>query len=470
VTQDRVAALAHSLVGGRIKVVGVWGPPASRTSEVVFALARASGRRLRRFDGDPAAARLQEALTTASALDALLWIDTTAVDLDSIRSSAAAMLSAAPVPIVLTGTAAWRPTELLEHADYYEIEIPVATAAGRRHAWQAAIDGLDPSCAGTLAARYSLDGGEMRAVARTAAVAACHHGAGSCISEVDQACAVVTRKQGARLASLIRPRRGAADLVLPADLHRQVLETADFFLASGRVYDEWQFGRKLTGGGMKAIFSGQPGTGKTLAAEVIAGRLGVPLLNADLSRITSKWVGETSKHLDEVFAEAENAHCVLAFQDGEALFGKRGQVVHGTDRFSNLEIGYLLERLETFNGLAILTSNLKDDIDEAFLRRFQVILHFPPPGPAERRRIWHLALTHDVPLAGDVDLDAFVPLEMTGAGIMNSACTAAFLAASEGRDVVAMTDLVRAVARQFQRDSRILNTAQLGRYAALASA
>ena len=155
------------------------------------------------------------------------------------------------------------------------------------------------------------------------------------------------RQHSAHFAMVVKPKRGPEDLILPPSLHRQVLEVAQFFRAWPHVAEGWGFGRLMTGdGGVKALFTGDSGTGKTLAAEVIAGLLHMPLLKVDLARVVSKWVGETEKHLEAAFREAEASHAVLFFDEADALFGKRGEVQHGTDRYANLEVSYLLQRLE----------------------------------------------------------------------------------------------------------------------------
>ena len=168
---------------------------------------------------------------------------------------------------------------------------------------------------------------------------------------------------------------------------------------------------------MKALFTGEPGTGKTMSAEVVTGILGLELLKVDLAQVVSKWVGETEKNMETVFRQAEDSHAVLLFDEADALFGKRGEVKQGTDRYANLEVGYLLQRLEASDGLIILTSNLKENIDPAFTRRFHFVVHFPRPGVAERRRLWQLAFPPEAPLAADVDVDTLCRLDMTGAGI-----------------------------------------------------
>ncbi|WP_249027319.1 ATP-binding protein, partial [Amycolatopsis lexingtonensis] len=166
----------------------------------------------------------------------------------------------------------------------------------------------------------------------------------------------------------------------------QIEEIASAFRAWPRIAETWGFARKTTTGGVKAMFTGEPGTGKTMSAEVVTGILGLELLKVDLAQVVSKWVGETEKNMEEVFRQAEDSHAVLLFDEADALFGKRGEVKQGTDRYANLEVGYLLQRLEASNGLIILTSNLKENIDPAFTRRFHFVVHFPRPGVAERRR------------------------------------------------------------------------------------
>jgi SpoVK/Ycf46/Vps4 family AAA+-type ATPase len=218
---------------------------------------------------------------------------------------------------------------------------------------------------------------------------------------------------------------------------------------------------------MKALFTGEPGTGKTLAAEVIAGLLNVTLYKVDLARVVSKWVGETEKNLESAFREAEESQSVLLFDEAEALFGSRSEVQHGSDRYANLEVSYLLQRLESSTALVVLASNVKDLIDSAFVRRFQVVVHFPRPALPERRRVWQNAFPKSAPVSPDVDLEALANLDMTGAAIVSTARSAALLAADAGSPVVSMADVVRATARQFRREARVLTPSDLGSYKSL---
>ena len=199
------------------------------------------------------------------------------------------------------------------------------------------------------------------------------------------ASAALERQKVTPFTTLIVPKRGRNDLILPEPLKTHVLEIAAFHKVWPAVCGPWGFGRMMTGpGGIKALFTGDSGTGKTLAAEVIAKELGRPLLKLDLSRIVSKWVGETEKHLDAVFLEAEDRESVLCLDEADSLLGKRGEIRQGTDRYANLEVSYLLQRLEEHPGLVVMASNHKENIDPAFMRRFQTILHFPRPGLVKR--------------------------------------------------------------------------------------
>ena len=228
--------------------------------------------------------------------------------------------------------------------------------------------------------------------------------------------------------------------------------------------EAWRLDR-FGSAGITALFAGPPGTGKTLAAEVIAGEIGLDLMVADLSLLVSKWVGETEKNLDAVFTEAGRSHCVLFFDEADTLFGRRGEVSRGADRYANLEVGYLLQRLDRYDGLVVLATNLRDQLDEAFTRRFHHLVHFPRPGPAERRRLWELVLAPPVVVEGPIDIEVLAELDLTGAGIATVVRSAALLAHHEGRTSLRMSDLVLAVSRQFQREARLVPRELLGEHA-----
>jgi hypothetical protein len=485
VDRQKIARLGHAIGAGWITALGLWGPRHSGKDEAALAIAAAAARPLRQFLPQGAQhpaeqeRKIIETLQTAAALGALLLIATDPLNEPGNEHAHRLLtdqLAATQLPVILTGTHPWRPVKLLAARAYTELELAAPNYAARKTLWEQALPGaaetpgIQPEQAHDLAARFCLSGTEVRAAARMARTQAqlASNGHRAPLSEqLETACAAVTRQHSQRFATVVKPKRGPADLILPSALHTQVLEVARFFRAWPRVAEDWGFGRLQTGeGGIKALFTGDSGTGKTLAAEVIAGQLAMPLLKVDLARVVSKWVGETEKHLEAAFHEAEESHAVLFFDEADALFGKRGEVQHGTDRYANLEVSYLLQRLEEHYGLVILASNLRDNIDAAFTRRFQVVIHFPRPEPAERRRIWELAFPPGAPVEGGLDFDLLARLDLTGAGIVGAARTAALLAADEGGAAITMPHVVCAIARQYRREARLLTASELGPYAA----
>ncbi|MGW1598253.1 ATP-binding protein [Streptomyces sp. NPDC002343] len=465
----RLTRLGEALGAGDIDLAGLWGCPPDDQLDAVQALARAAGAPLRTLTGDPEAD-----LRTAAALGAVLWIPTDDPHDEPQRQGHLGIIAAALLrsraPVCLTGLKPWRPAALLAARAYAELTVPVAKFTDRRAMWSAALPDLNGTLLEDLAVRYRMSGGELRAVASVADAEARLAGNGRpepVADHVEPAIATVTRGRGGSAVQAITPRRTVDDLVLPDAQFHQVLEIVSAFRAWPRIAETWGFARRSAHGGVKALFTGEPGTGKTLSAEIVTGMLGLELLKVDLAQVVSKWVGETEKNMETAFRQAEESHAVLLFDEADALFGKRGEVKHGTDRYANMEVGYLLQRLEASDGLVILTSNLKDNIDPAFTRRFHFVVHFPRPGVAERRRLWRLAFPEQAPLAADVDLDALARLDMTGAAITAAARTAALAAADGDGDTIAMWHVVRGVARQFQREARLLRPTELGPHAHL---
>jgi hypothetical protein len=470
VDPDRVRRVAAALREGRLSVVGVWGPRQAGHAEVVHALAAGLHARVRRLpplDVADAAARVAETVADAEALQALLWVETDRLDPAACEALAAA-LGQGQGRACVSGEHPLRPATLLATHGYAEIPLAAPTHAGRQRAWSTVLPEVSAPQLADLAARYRFDRSELAAVARMARSAAELRRNGRLPSPADfvaPACAALVRKRSQRFARVVTPRRGPDDLVLAPALHHHVLDVAEAYRAWPRVAEAWGLG-PMASGGLKALFTGEPGTGKTLAAEVIATQLGLPLVKVDLAQVVSKWVGETEKNLDALFRETEDGNAVLFFDEAEALFGKRGDVRHGTDRYANLQVSYLLQRVEEHEGLVIVATNLKDEIDRAFTRRFHAVLYFPRPAEAERRRLWHLALPATAPLDPAVDLGALARLDLTGAGIVAAAHSAALHAAQAGAAQIGAADLVFGVARQFQRESRLLSATDLGVYAA----
>lgn len=257
------------------------------------------------------------------------------------------------------------------------------------------------------------------------------------------ACRSRGRRRIDDLAQHIEARAQWDDLVLPpaqTDILRQIAVHLRHRL---QVYDTWGFGeRSARGLGLSALFSGESGTGKTLAAEVIANELALDLYRIDLASVVSKYIGETEKNLRRVFEAAEDSGAILVFDEADALFGKRSDVKDSHDRYANIETSYLLQRMEAYRGLAILTTNMKSALDPAFKRRLRFIVHFPFPDAAQREAIWRRAFPADAPTR-ELDFAKLAALHATGGTINNIAMHAAFLAADAGDDI-GMPHLLRA--------------------------
>jgi hypothetical protein len=450
------ATYAISLLAAGHGVIGIWGDG----DRQAFAerLAAASNRPLRRLVlNDPTAVLetvVADGLALAAGCNAIAWLEldgAAGFDRTGREERLASALAGRIQPIILSGREPWRHAALLRDGRYAELKPPAGDCHAAAPGLMARLE-IDAQTAATLTGRYRFSTTQQRTLAALAQSRRDQGDAG-----IEQAARMAAAAASCSQAVLIEPRRGPDDLVLPAPLHRQVLELAEFFVAAPAVDERWGFGRlNAAPGALKALFTGDSGTGKTLAAEVVAWQLGRQLMKVDLAQVVSKWVGETEKNLQTVFEIAEDAAAVLFFDEADTLFGKRGEIRHGTDRYANLEVGYLLQRVETYRGLVILASNLRDEIDPAFLRRFQILLHFPRPTEAERRRLWQLAFAHADGTPVDLDWDELVRLDLTGAGIVGSARLAALLAATEGVERPAMTHVREAITRQFRQEARLL--------------
>jgi hypothetical protein len=460
--------LAKAIRAGDLELVGIWGSPRDGQREAVYALAQAAGMPLRQaVDND-----IGDALNLAATLGAILWLQTDGFELSS---AVAGLLGRSRTPVCLTGSEPWRPASIVAARGYAEIVIAPPSYRDRIWMWARALPELDADMVADLAARYRVSDEELRAIATLSHGDALPHPdlESSVISHdrtfhgaITQAVSIVTCGPAVGFAHAIIPRRRPEELILPPAEHQMVLEVAAACRAWPRIAEGWGFAAGGAGG-VKALFTGEPGTGKTLAAEVIAGMLGLTLLKVDLSQVVSKWVGETEKNLETVFAHAENHQALLFFDEADALFGKRGDIKQGIDRYANLEVGFLLQRLERSDAMVILASNLRENLDKAFTRRFHYIVHFPRPEMPERERMWRLAFPPNAPLTADADLSAMARLDMTGASISGAARAAALLAADTGGQVIETSHIVRGIRRQFAREARLLRLEELGPYAEL---
>jgi AAA+ superfamily predicted ATPase len=266
----------------------------------------------------------------------------------------------------------------------------------------------------------------------------------------------------------IRPTRGWDDIVLDPERLEQLREVAVRCRRRDRVFGEWGFSASPSTGTV-ALFAGPSGTGKTLAAEIIAAELGVDLYKVDLANLVSKYIGETEKNLSRLFDAAEGSGVALFLDEADALLGKRSEVSDAHDRYANIEVAYLLQRLERYEGVAVLATNLSKNIDSAFLRRLHIVVEFPLPGPAERRRIWEVCFPSAAPRGTDLDLDALADeFELSGGTIRNAVLSAAFLAA-EAETSITMDLMVTALGREMRKIGRLVTADAFGAFSDVAS-
>lgn len=336
--------------------------------------------------------------------------------------------------------------------------------AQRRALWQEALircgaaPGIDAT---SVAGRFRLEPGQIQDAVRDACHRAAQRSPGECPITIDDLFAAARARSGERLrgqAVKIEPRHSWDDLVLPEDQVAQLHELCDQIKYRHVVLGEWGFEGKLsTGRGLNVLLAGPSGTGKTMAAQVIARDLELDLFKIDLSTIVSKYVGETEKNLERIFGAARNSNAILLFDEADALFGKRSEVRDAHDRYANVEISYLLQKMDEYDGLVILTSNLSKNMDEAFVRRMHFTIEFPFPEQDARRQIWQIVFPAQAPLAAEVNLALLAErFRLTGANIRSVALTAAFLAARDG-GVIGMQHLLWATRREYQKMGRLMD-------------
>ena len=373
-------------------------------------------------------------------------------------------LCALPVPVLLVGTTTWDPRWALDVP--LVIDAPTLTTHERTRLWQRELEGMgsdvDPA---EVTAHFVLGPEETSRAVKGAQAAARLDG---------QALSADHLRLGARsqnaagletLSTRIQPEVSWDDLVLPTTVHGQLRDLAARARHRDLVLNEWRMrpggGR---GRGLTALFAGDSGTGKTMSAEVIARELGLDLYAVNLATVVDKYVGETEKNLERIFHEAGGVNAVLLFDEADAIFGKRSEVKDAHDRYANIESAYLLQRMESFDGLAILSTNLRANIDEAFTRRLDAIVDFPRPDEKLRAELWQRCLAPPLPVADDIDV-AFCAhaFELSGGNIRSVAITAAYLAAAQGEPVT-MAAIVLAVHQEYRKLGRLVVEHEFGPY------
>jgi hypothetical protein len=375
-----------------------------------------------------------------------------------------------PMPLLLVGSASWDPG--WAGSPPLLVDVAASTPSERSALWRRALNGSAPGVdLDAATAPFLLRPEQVGRAAESAVVQSGLSEAGGVTARQVQAGA--RAENGAalhRLARRVEPAVGWTDLVLPPGTRSALRDVALRARHRERVLGEWQMrpggGR---GHGVAALFAGDSGTGKTMSAEVVAGDLGLDLYVVDLAAVVDKYIGETEKNLERIFTAAAGVNGVLLFDEADAIFGKRSEVKDAHDRYANVESAYLLQRMETFDGLVILSTNLRANIDDAFTRRLDVLVDFPLPDAEHRLTLWDRCLGTTVPRADDIDL-AFcaTAFELSGGSIRAASVTAAYLAAA-GSGAVTMAHLVSAVQGEYRKLGRLLLEHEFGQYFSLIS-
>ena len=336
------------------------------------------------------------------------------------------------------------------------------SAVERTALWEELLDGASDSLPkkeiAILAGQFNLSSGQIIAASSTAMSEALQAKRSLEMSDLFKAARLHSGHHLAELARKMKPRYVWEDLILPETPLTMLKEMVSMVQSRPMVLETWGLGRKLTSGaGISALFAGPPGTGKTLAAQIMANRLGIDLYRIDLSSVVSKYVGETEKQLEQIFTEASESNAILFFDEADSIFGKRSEVKGAHDRYANIEVSYLLQRMEEYDGVAILATNLRANLDEAFTRRLQFIVNFPFPDEEYRRKIWKVLMPPGLPRVDDLDFDVMADrFKLSGGSIRNIIVSAAYFAAANG-GMVDMSHLMHGARREFQKMGRLVH-------------
>ena len=343
-----------------------------------------------------------------------------------------------------------------------KVELPAMGTGDRSDLWALLLDGVSKDFSAAdlekAAGQFSLTTGQIAHAATAAITRAVQAGRPMQLADVLAEARFHSGHHLGDLATKLEPRYQWDDLVLPKDPHEMLQEMVATVQNRPLVLESWGLGKKLAAGkGVSALFTGQPGTGKTLAAQIIANQLGIDLYRIDLSTVVSKFVGETEKNLEHVFAEAAESNALLFFDEADTIFGKRSEVKDAQDRYANLEVGYLLQRMEAYSGVAVLATNLRANLDDAFTRRLNFIVTFPFPDEEYRLKIYKVLMPPGMPLADDVNLEWMAShFKLAGGSIRNILMSAAYQAARENSKV-RQEHLLHGALREMQKMGKLIN-------------
>ncbi|HEX4281756.1 MAG TPA: ATP-binding protein [Solirubrobacteraceae bacterium] len=345
------------------------------------------------------------------------------------------------------------------------VEVPAPTVAERRVLWSRYVNG---DRADVLAAKFRHSAAQIASAARFAQLSAAAAGRNDPSPEdLHLGARRASSRQLEQLAVRLPGRDGWEELVLPERPLSLLRSISAYLRYRERVLGDWGFDALVAGEhGVKVLFFGESGTGKTMAARVLAGDLGLELYRIDLATVVSKYIGETEKNLDRIFAAAQDSNAILFFDEADAVFGKRSEVKDAHDRYANIEVAYMLQKMESYDGAVILATNLRSNIDDAFLRRLDIAIEFPFPDVEERQAIWRRLVPARAPIAEDVDLDLLAgKFRLSGGSIRNCSLAAAFLAADDG-GMIAMRHLVQAVFAEYLKLGRLTLESDFERFRA----
>ena len=374
--------------------------------------------------------------------------------------------------VLLTGTRAAAELRSALGVPFSAFEVPHPSIEERSEIWSTLLHGAPGEQSRRLidglASKFRFTPGQIRSVVHAATVHSRPRDGDAPIVKIEdlyRCCREASNQRLLAYAQKIVLRYGWDDIALPTGTRNQLEEICASVRYRRTVYGQWGFESKFSvGNGVNVLFAGPSGTGKTMSAEIIAGDLGLDLYKIDLSCVVSKYVGETERNLEKIFDEAETSNSILFFDEADALFGKRSEVKDAHDRYANIEINYLLQKMDDYEGIVILATNLKGNMDAAFTRRLSHVVDFPAPDADLRLRIWTKVFPARVPLAPDVDFEFLArKFQFSGGNIKNVALNSAFMAARTGGPV-GMIDMIRATKREFHKLGKLCSKSEFGPY------
>jgi len=375
-----------------------------------------------------------------------------------------ATVEANPRLTFLGGTVTWEPIDALRCVPFIRVPFDRPGFADRVALWEKTLSRYGLTSAGldlnVLANKFQLSGGQIEdsmVTAQNLALFRDPEKPQPAIADFVAACRLQSQRKLSTLARKIQPHYIWDDIVLPGDRLQQLREICNQAKHRALVYEQWGFDKKLSmGKGLTMLFAGPSGTGKTMAADILAHELTLDLYKIDLSMVVSKYIGETEKNLASIFNEAAHSNAILFFDEADALFGKRSEVRDAHDRYANIEVGFLLQKMEEYEGVVILATNFRKNMDDAFVRRMQSTVEFPFPSAEDRLRIWQGLWPSETPRSSDLNLDFMASqFEISGGHIRNIALAATFLAA-EDQTPVCMKHLLAATRREYQKIGKLV--------------